>query len=69
VALSGAGRTTTPLTCRPPSATDTAERRRLTVLFCDLVGSTELAARLDHEDLLDVIAADCPRAPADSRNS
>ena len=28
-----------------------AERRQLTVLFCDLVGSTELSARLDPEDL------------------
>ena len=28
-----------------------AERRQLTVLFCDLAGSTELAARLDPEDL------------------
>ncbi len=28
-----------------------AERRQLTVMFCDLVGSTELAARLDPEDL------------------
>ncbi|MDF2781768.1 MAG: guanylate cyclase [Geminicoccaceae bacterium] len=28
-----------------------AERRQLTVLFCDLVGSTELAARLDPEDM------------------
>ena len=28
-----------------------AERRQLTVLFCDLVGSTALAARLDPEDL------------------
>jgi class 3 adenylate cyclase len=28
-----------------------AERRQLTVLFCDLVGSTELARRLDPEDL------------------
>jgi class 3 adenylate cyclase len=32
-----------------------AERRQLTVLFCDLVGSTELAARLDPEDLGHVI--------------
>jgi class 3 adenylate cyclase/predicted ATPase len=32
-----------------------AERRQLTVLFCDLVGSTELAARLDPEDLREVI--------------
>ena len=28
-----------------------AERRQLTVLFCDLVGSTELASRLDPEDM------------------
>ena len=34
-----------------------AERRQLTVMFCDLVGSTELAARLDPEDLREVIAA------------
>jgi class 3 adenylate cyclase len=34
-----------------------AERRQLTVLFCDLVGSTELAARLDPEDLREVIRA------------
>jgi class 3 adenylate cyclase/predicted ATPase len=34
-----------------------AERRQLTVMFCDLVGSTELAARLDPEDLRQVIAA------------
>jgi class 3 adenylate cyclase len=34
-----------------PAAFRDAERRQLTVLFCDLVGSTELAARLDPEDL------------------
>ena len=32
-----------------------AERRQLTVLFCDLVGSTELATRLDPEDLRKLI--------------
>jgi class 3 adenylate cyclase/predicted ATPase len=32
-------------------ATITAERRQLTVMFCDLVGSTALSARLDPEDL------------------
>jgi class 3 adenylate cyclase/predicted ATPase len=32
-----------------------AERRRLTVMFCDLVGSTALSARLDPEDLREVI--------------
>ena len=39
---------------RPSSA---AERRQLTVMFCDLVGSTALSTRLDPEDLRDVIAA------------
>jgi class 3 adenylate cyclase len=34
-----------------------AERRQLTVMFCDLVGSTALSARLDPEDLHEVIAA------------
>ena len=32
-----------------------AERRQITVLFCDLVGSTELAHRLDPEDLRELI--------------
>ena len=34
-----------------------AERRQLTVMFCDLVGSTALATRLDPEDLREVIGA------------
>ncbi len=34
-----------------------AERRQLTVMFCDLVGSTALSARLDPEDLHEVIGA------------
>lgn len=34
-----------------------AERRQVTVMFCDLVGSTALATRLDPEDLRDVIGA------------
>ena len=34
-----------------------AERRQLTVMFCDLVGSTELSSRLDPEDLREVIGA------------
>src|SRR5262249_40988654 len=34
-----------------------AERRQLTVMFCDLVGSTELSARLDPEDLRAAIGA------------
>ena len=36
---------------------DPAERRHVTVLFCDLVGSTELASRLDPEDLRKVMRA------------
>jgi class 3 adenylate cyclase len=46
----------------PPAATSTrrdtggsAERRQLTIMFCDLVGSTELSQRLDPEDLRDVM--------------
>ena len=39
------------------SAVPVAERRQLTVMFCDLVGSTALSARLDPEDLRAVIGA------------
>jgi len=39
------------------SPKDTAERRQLTVMFCDLVGSTALSARLDPEDLRGIIGA------------
>lgn len=38
-----------------PAAAPLGERRQLTVLFCDLVGSTALAAQLDPEDLGEVI--------------
>jgi class 3 adenylate cyclase len=41
----------------PAVGAPTAERRQLTVMFCDLVGSTELSTRLDPEDLREVIAA------------
>src|SRR5262249_25136568 len=37
--------------------TDTAERRQITVMFSDLVGSTALSARMDPEDLREVISA------------
>ena len=40
-----------------PPRTDGAERRQLTVMFCDLVGSTALASRLDPEDLRGIIGA------------
>ena len=35
---------------------DVAERRHLTVLFCDMVGSTALSVQLDPEDLRTVIS-------------
>ena len=58
---------------RPESADEQihrrdAERRHLTVMFCDLVGSTELSARLDPEDMWEVIRAyraACARVIAD----
>ena len=37
--------------------TPEAERRQLTVMFADLVGSTALSARLDPEDLREIIGA------------
>ncbi len=40
-----------------PRPTSTAERRQLTVMFCDMVGSTALSTRLDPEDLRDVLVA------------
>jgi hypothetical protein len=43
-----------PLLVAPPAA---AERRQLTVLFCDLVGSMALSTRLDPEDLRQVVQA------------
>ena len=40
-----------------PAAAPEAERRQLTVMFCDLVGSTALSTGMDPEDLRDVIAS------------
>jgi class 3 adenylate cyclase/predicted ATPase len=42
---------------RPPKYSVDAERRQLTVVFCDLVGSTALSARLDPEELREVVHA------------
>jgi class 3 adenylate cyclase len=46
-------------TSSAPSAQpeDRAERRQVTVMFSDLVGSTALSARMDPEDLREVISA------------
>ena len=39
------------------AAKDTAGRRQVTVMFSDLVGSTALSARMDPEDLREIISA------------
>jgi class 3 adenylate cyclase len=46
-----------PTTATEPKVRDTAERRQVTVMFSDLVGSTALSARMDAEDLREVISA------------
>ena len=46
-----------PVAATEPTTHDTAERRQLTVMFCDLVGSTALSTRHDPEDLREVIGA------------
>src|SRR4029077_19756224 len=47
----------TPLGTPRPHPEDRAERRQVTVMFSDLVGSTALSARMDPEDLREVISA------------
>src|ERR1700731_3508358 len=54
---SAAALTTEPAVGTESKAQDTAERRQVTVMFSDLVGSTALSARMDPEDLRDVISA------------
>src|SRR5215831_3021613 len=39
------------------AAATEAERRQLTVMFCDLVGSTPLSTRFDPEDLREIVGA------------
>src|SRR5271165_4658750 len=60
-AISSLGSTETTVKPAAPVAlqtsTDAAERRQLTVMFCDLVGSTALSGRLDPEDLRGIIGA------------
>ena len=46
-----------PATPTKPLSQDAAERRQVTVMFSDLVGSTALSARMDPEDLREVISA------------
>ncbi len=46
-----------PAAATEPKTQDAAERRQVTVMFSDLVGSTALSARMDPEDLREVISA------------
>jgi class 3 adenylate cyclase len=59
IAALGASATTATLTApvSDASASTEAERRQLTVMFCDLVGSTPLSMRFDPEDLREIIGA------------
>src|SRR5207245_11574767 len=53
-----------PLSETPPvqARAVAGERRHLTMLFCDLVGSTEIAARLDPEEWREIVADYHPAA-------
>jgi class 3 adenylate cyclase/predicted ATPase len=55
--FAGAAPAPGPITATEPKTQDTAERRQVTVMFSDLVGSTALSARMDPEDLREVISA------------
>ena len=46
-----------PVVSTPSAQSERAERRQLTIMFCDLVNSARLSSQLDPEDLRDVIAA------------
>jgi class 3 adenylate cyclase/predicted ATPase len=53
--LRGLGKLPDPAPTAPIGVAPGAERRHLTVLFCDMVGSTALASQLDPEELRDVM--------------
>ena len=56
-AVDAAATPTTDTAIRQPSQVGSAERRQLTVMICDLVGSTALSARLDPEDMREIMSA------------
>jgi class 3 adenylate cyclase len=67
VGLRSATRISEPVRTRPPSAAAqsiSAERRPITVMFCDLVGSTSLAAKLDAEDWRNLVGSYLDEASA-----
>ena len=51
-----------------PERRDDVERRQITIMFCDLVGSTALSTRLDPEDLQAIIGTYHDVAPRSSPN-
>ena len=63
-ALGNAEKTPKPSGPAPASSPATAERRPITVMFCDLVGSTSMAAKLDAEDWRDLVGAYLDEASA-----
>jgi class 3 adenylate cyclase/tetratricopeptide (TPR) repeat protein len=54
-AIADGGATPAPSEAAPSRPQGFVERRHLTLLFCDLVGSTALSARLDVEDLREIV--------------
>jgi class 3 adenylate cyclase/predicted ATPase len=46
-----------PVQAGAPAAENSGERRHLTVMFCDLVGSTSISAQLDAEEWRDLVSA------------
>jgi class 3 adenylate cyclase len=55
--LAAAETLATPSASTGAKAQDAAERRQLTVMFCDLVGSTPLSTRFDPEDLREIVGS------------
>ena len=63
--LDGTETVAKPTSPAPPSlSTDAAERRPITIMFCDLVGSTSLATRLDAEDWRNLVGSYLEEASA-----
>jgi SAM domain (Sterile alpha motif)/Adenylate and Guanylate cyclase catalytic domain len=55
--VGGAPATPYPVVLNEPTSHDSPERRQLTLMFCDLVGSTARSTRLDPEDLREILGA------------
>jgi class 3 adenylate cyclase/predicted ATPase len=56
-AIAALGETGSPQVASETTAPGEAERRQLSVMFCDVVGSTALSARFDPEDLREIVGA------------